>query len=934
MSDHATASPTASVPDLSGRSVWVIDTFSRIYQLFHALPEMTSPQGTPVAAVYGFTRDLLEIIEKKKPDYLFCALDAPGPTFRHERFEAYKANRAEMPADLVPQIPLVRRLLDVMGIPCLEMPGFEADDILATLASQVAGQGGDCVIATSDKDARQLLSERVRLLNLRTNTFMGPAELAADWGIRPDQVVDYLALVGDSADNVPGVPLIGPKIASELLQAHGSLDHLLAHPESVSGKKRQENLRTHAETARTGRSLIRLETAVPVEIPWDAGRLHSPEAEKFGAFLQELGFQSLVTRTRQTRQTEPATARPRRAEAPVQQGQRTMFDADAEGQDAAATSRLRQPATPIGMPKDDAAVAAAVELLRHGGPLAICVATEPADALLAPPAGLVLRSAATAVWIDRAMLSAAGPGSRALAELLADTAVPKLAHDIKRQIVKLGTVGLRIGGVSFDTMLAAYLLKAGERSYGLAAIAAGHRIAQGSDAVADASIERPTEAAQAAAACDLVAGLVPLLEEAMRTAGLTPLFVDVELPLAAVLAGIEFHGIRIDLGTLAGLSAAYSLRLATLEEEIHGLAGHPFSIASPLQVRTVLFDELRLPVVKRTKTGPSTDAEVLEQLAPLHPLPARLLEHRKYSKLKSTYVDALPLLVNPATGRIHASFNQTVTATGRLSSSEPNLQNIPVRTAEGQQIRAAFLPREDGWRFVAADYSQIELRVLAHLSGDARMRQAFASGEDIHTQTAAAVFGIPADAVTPEMRRTAKAVNFGIIYGQTAFGLAKALAIPQAEAAAFIAAYMQTFAGAAEYMDEILDGCRRDGFVTTILGRRRQILGVRDRAGRRTAAGLLALSLPEREAINTVVQGSAADLIKLAMLRVEERIRSAGMRSAVVLQIHDELVLEAPAEEVGAVSDLVRDEMQAAMQLEVPLEVSVRSGANWAECEK
>ena len=934
MSDPAADLPTAPVPDLTGRSVWVIDTFSRIYQLFHALPEMTSPQGTPVAAVYGFTRDLLEIIEKKKPDYLFCAIDTPGPTFRHEQFEAYKANRAEMPADLVPQIPLVRRLLDVMGIPCLEMPGFEADDILATLASQVAGQGGDCVIATSDKDARQLLSERVRLLNLRTNTFMGPAELAADWGIRPDQVVDYLALVGDSADNVPGVPLIGPKIASELLQAHGTLDHLLAHPESVSGKKRQENLRTHAETARTGRSLIRLETAVPVEIPWDAGRLHSPEADRLGAFLQELGFQSLVSKTRQTRQTEPAADRPRRAEAPARQGQRTMFEADAEGTDRSPMSRPRQSVVPIEMPTSDAAVATAVESLRQSGPLAICVATEAADALLAPPAGLALRSTAATVWIDHTLLSGTGPGSQALAALLADPAVPKQAHDIKRQIVKLRTIGLGIGGVGFDTMLAAYLLKAGDRSYGLASVGAGYRVAQGSDTVADASIERPTEAAHAAAACDLVAGLVPVLEEAMRTAGLMRLFVEVELPLAAVLAEIEFQGIRIDCGALAALSASYSLRLATLEEEIHGLAGHPFSIASPLQVRAVLFDELGLPVVKRTKTGPSTDAEVLEQLAPLHPLPARLLEHRKYSKLKSTYVDALPLLVNPETGRIHASFNQTVTATGRLSSSEPNLQNIPVRTAEGQQIRAAFLPREDGWRFVAADYSQIELRVLAHLSGDVRMRQAFASGEDIHTQTAAAVFGIPAEAVTAEMRRTAKAVNFGILYGQTAFGLAKALAIPQAEAAEFIAAYMQTFAGAATYMDEILDGCRRDGFVTTILGRRRQILGVRDRAGRRTAAGLLALSLPEREAINTVVQGSAADLIKLAMLRVDGRLKSAGMRSSLVLQIHDELVLETPAEEFGAVGDMVRDEMQAAMQLEVPLEVTVRSGANWAECEK
>ena len=393
-------------------------------------------------------------------------------------------------------------------------------------------------------------------------------------------------------------------------------------------------------------------------------------------------------------------------------------------------------------------------------------------------------------------------------------------------------------------------------------------------------------------------------------------------------------GVRIDCGVLAALSVDYATRLESLEREIHALAGHSFSIASPVQIRTVLFDELGLPVVKRTKTGPSTDAEVLEELAPLHPLPAKLLEHRRYAKLKSTYVDALPALVEPATGRIHTTFNQGVTATGRLSSSDPNLQNIPIRTAEGQQIRAAFLPREPGWRFVSADYSQIELRILAHLSGDEAMRRAFASGEDIHTRTAAAVFGVDPAAVTSEMRRTAKAVNFGILYGQSGFGLAKALGIPQAEAAAFIAAYFQSFAGAAAFMDDVLDRCRRDGHVTTILGRRRTIAGVRDRAGRRSAAGILALALPERTAINTVVQGSAADLIKLAMLRVASRLDAAGMQAAIVLQIHDELVLESPADEADAVSRLLLEEMQQAMPLDVPLEVSVHSGGTWAECEK
>jgi len=916
------AAATQAVPDLAGKSVWVIDTLSRAYQLFHALPEMSSPQGTPVAAVYGFTRDLLDIVEKKKADYLFCALDAPGPTFRHERFEAYKANRAEMPADLVPQIPLVRQLLEVMGIPCLEMPGYEADDVLATIARQVESHGGECVLATSDKDARQLLSERVRLLNLRTNAFMGPDELRAEWGIGPEQVVDYLTLVGDSADNVPGVPLIGPKIASELLQAHGSLDHVLDHPDVVAGKKRQENIRTYADAARASRELVRLDESVPVAVPWEQGRLHAPDADRLAGFLKDLGFQSLVTKARKS----GAPARP------ASPAQRTMFDLAAEPV-ATAEPAATLAVPPVTTVPDDAALAALIPRLRGAGPVAICAAAGAGSTLLAPPAGLALATADAVAWIAPEVLAGRDqPGKQLLAELLGDPAVPKIGHDLKRQTVSLRVAGCDLAGGTFDTLLAAYLLDAGERNHGLAEVARRHGIDVSPDD--DSDLERPADAARAAQACVIVRMLSERLAAALEANGLDKLFVDVELPLASVLAGMEFRGVRIDVGVLGALSKDYAARLAALEAEIHALAGHAFSIASPLQVRTVLFDELGLPVVKRTKTGPSTDAEVLEELAPLHPLPAKLLEHRKYSKLKSTYVDALPMLVEAATGRIHTTFNQTVTATGRLSSSDPNLQNIPIRTAEGQQIRAAFLPREPGWRFVAADYSQIELRILAHLSGDAAMRAAFASGTDIHTRTAAAVFGVAEAAVTSEMRRTAKAVNFGILYGQSAFGLAKALAIPQPAAAEFIAAYFRTFAGAAEFMDEILDRCRRDGHVTTMLGRRRAITGVRDRAGRRTAAGILALALPERTAINTVVQGSAADLIKLAMLRVARRLAEERLAAALVLQIHDELLLETPGGEAQAVRELLLAEMQGAMHLDVPLEVSVHEGSTWAECEK
>jgi DNA polymerase I len=912
---------TPTAHNLAGKTVFAVDLLSRAYQLFHALPEMTAPDGRPVSVVFGLTRDLLEVIEKKRPDYLFCGMDAAGPTFRHEKFEAYKANRAEMPADLVPQIPLVRRLLDVMGIPCLELAGYEADDVLATLATRTVAGGGECTIATSDKDARQLLGDRVRLLNLRTNAFLGAAELEAEWGIRPDQVVDFLALVGDSVDNVPGVPGIGPKIAGELLQRFDSLDGVLANVEQVSGTKRRENLAAHADTVRTGRELIQLDRNIPLEIPWEAGALRRPDPETLAAFLREMGFRSLLSKVQAT---GPRPARP--AAAPAA----TLFDMTGAG-DPPALGEAASEAAELVVPEDSPAAAELIARLRRLGPLALCVALPKPATAMTRPLGLALAGAGLVGWFSESLLA----GDAELQAVLADPAIAKQGHDLKRQDVALRTLGITLAGRAFDTLLAAYLLEAGERNLGLAETCRRHGLAAvvPGEAAAAAAIEAPAGPAEAAAHCEAVRALCRVLPAELSAAGLERLFHEVELPLAGILAAMEVRGVRIDTATLAALSVEYAQRLATLEAEVHALAGHPFSLASPLQVRLVLFDELGLPIVKRTKTGPSTDAEVLEELAEQHPLPAKLLEHRKYAKLKSTYVDTLPLLVDPGTGRIHTTFNQTVTATGRLSSSDPNLQNIPIRTAEGQQIRAAFVPGEPGWRFVAADYSQIELRVLAHLSGDAAMKQAFASGEDIHVRTAAAVHGIGPDEVTSAMRRTAKAVNFGILYGQSGFGLAKSLGIPQAEATAFIAAYLEAFAGAAAYMDEVLDRCRRDGHVTTILGRRRAITGVRERAKRRSAAGVFALTLPERTAVNTVVQGSAADLIKLAMLRVADRLAAESLRATLVLQIHDELVLEAPAEEVAAVAALLTGAMGAALELDVPLEVSVSSGGSWAECD-
>jgi DNA polymerase-1 len=926
----------ATAPDLSGRTVFAIDLLSRVYQLFHALPEMTAPDGTPVSVVFGLTRDLLDILEKRRPDYLLCATDAAGPTFRHAQYADYKAHRAEMPADLVSQIPLVRRLLEVLGIPCLELPGFEADDLLATLATRVAAAGGTCTIATADKDARQLLGDGVELYNLRTNAAFGPEELRAEWGIAPGQVVDFLSLVGDSVDNVPGVPGIGPKTATDLLQTYGTLDDLLARVDEIRQPKRRESLALHADTARAARELIRLDTAAPIAIPWEAAARHEPDAERLAELLREFGFRSLLSRVAgrgagggqgaaqpakgDGPQVAPSSARPRRPA--------LLFDVDA------VDERPPAAAAPDWVVADSTDRASElVALLRGQGPLTLVTTRLAGSMPRSRPSGVALAAGAACGWVaaDFAM------GHPALAGLLEDATLPKRTHDSKRQALALRGLGIRLGGVVFDSLLAAYLLEAGERNLGLVETARRHGLdvdAFVPEGVEVGMVDWPAEPAAAAVHVRLAEALCDRLPPLLVEAGLSRLADEVELPLAGVLAEMEWRGVRIDAERLGALAADYAARLAALEREIHALAGREFSIASPIQLRTILFDTLGLPVVKRTKTGPSTDAEVLEELAPLHPLPAKLLEHRRYAKLKSTYVDALPLLVDPATGRVHTSLNQTVTATGRLSSSDPNLQNIPVRSAEGQQIRAAFLPGEPGWRFVAADYSQIELRMLAHLSGDERMRAAFTAGEDIHTRTAALVQGVEPSAVTPAMRRAAKAVNFGILYGQSAFGLAKALGIPQAEAAAFIAAYFASFSGAAAFIDDVLDRCRRDGQVTTILGRRRAIRGVRERSARRTSAGVLSLSLPERTAVNTVVQGSAADLIKLAMLRVAGRLVDAGLEAALVLQIHDELLLEAPADEVGAVTDLVVGAMRTALPLEVPLEVSVHVGGTWAECEK
>jgi len=939
---------------LTGQTVWVIDGHSLIYQVFHALPEMSSPQGEPVGAVYGFARDVLGLLSGKRPDYLFCAFDMPGKTFRHERYEQYKANRADMPEDLVPQILAIQRLLRALRVPALGVEGYEADDLLATVARLVEERGGECTLVTSDKDCRQLLSDRVRLFNMRKDQRFDCAALREDWGIAPEQVVDFQALVGDSTDNVPGVPLVGPKAARELLERFGTLDAVLAHAGEVKQKKRRENLIAFREQALLSRELVRLDAHVPVPIDWQGGRFGPIDRAAARELFQAWGFRG-ISQMLDALPAEPAPLPAGQAgTAEGAEAAEAAEGAEAAGKPArytaAAEPKYRTVATPEAFDRFLA------ELKRQKR---ISLDTE---------TRLIAGAETTAVWPRWAeivgysfawrdgeawYLPVRAPEGEphldpvetleALRPALEDPAVGKIGQNLKYDMIVLRTAGVALAGLEFDTMLADYLLEAGRRGHGLDDLAQrylDHTTTKISELIGTGKKQKrmdqvPLDEITRYAAEDalLPLRLRPILEKRLAEAGLMELYTTLELPLVEVLAELEYQGIKVDVDRLAELSRRFGERLEAVRQQIFDLAGHELNIASPKQLQEVLFDELGLPVVKRTKTGPSTDAEVLEELARVHPLPAKIVEYRQYAKLQSTYVDALPAMVHPVTGRVHTALNQVVTATGRLSSSDPNLQNIPVRTDEGREIRSAFIPGEPGWQLMAADYSQIELRVLAHFSGDERLRDAFARDEDIHARVAGEVNGVPLEDVTPAMRRQAKAVNFGVIYGQGPAGLARSLGISQEEAARFIDQYFRRYPGIEGFLGRVLAECYKNGHVTTILGRRRAIQGVRH-PDDRAAKSARSRNLAERTAVNTVVQGSAADLIKLAMLRIHRRLRDEGSPARMLLQIHDELVFEVPAEQLSGLGRLVCEEMVGAGRLEVPLKVDVKAGPNWAETEK
>lgn len=940
--------------------LYLIDVYSLVFQVFHAIPEMTSPHGLPTNAVFGFTRDILNILRQKGPTHLICASDPSGPGEREGLYPQYKANRSATPEELRPQFPLITQTIEAFGIPVLEVPGWEADDVIATVVAAAEKRDMEVCIVTNDKDVRQLLSPRVKIYHVRKDQFLDEAGLLADWGVRPDQVIDFQALVGDSVDNVPGVPLVGPKKASALLAQFQTLEGVLAHADEAPGAKLRENLKAFADQARLSRDLVRLRRDLPVPIDWEAARVGHWNPERLQQLFRELGFRRFGDEVRALGGPTASLAIARPADKPSS-GQRAgdLFAgfADSDEADLVLASSGRNessdvPAAPS-VPERSAKrpleytiidtpdkLAGLVAQLKERREFCLDLETTSIDPVRADIVGWAIS------WEPHRgyYIAVRGPAGQttldpdtvvsALRPILEHPAVEVSNQNIKYDMLVLRRAGITLRGIGFDPMVGSYLLEAGARSHSLDELARrylGHEMIPISDLIGKGLFQKRMDevdvcrvAEYAVEDAEVAWELAGLIGTQLRQQGLWDLYWKLERPLIEVLVEMQANGIRVDAAQLREQSQGVEQRLNVIKRDIYELAGREFNIDSPKQLQQILFVELKLPVIRKTKTGASTDQEVLEQLALQHPLPSLLLTHRVLTKLKGTYLDALPEMINPETGKIHTSFNQVVAATGRLSSSEPNLQNIPVRTEEGRRVRQAFIPSQPDWRLLCADYSQIELRMLAYFSGDSALCAAFAQGGDIHTAVAADVYGVSPEAVDGEQRRVAKAVNFGVIYGQSPFGLAAALGISQSDAAKFIDEYFARYAGVDRYLERLLDECARTGYATTILGRRRAIQGIRPQPQPNRQR-----NMPERTAINTVIQGSAADLIKQAMLKVFDRMRREKHPGKILLQIHDELVLEAPAERIDDLGDLVREEMESALSLSVPLKVDLSAGEDW-----
>jgi len=913
MTEAAAGTSAATRPHLVLPHLVLIDGSGFIFRAFHALPPMTRPDGTPVNAVLGFTNMLARFLREHTGSHLAVIFDAGRQTFRNRLYPPYKAQRPETPPELVPQFALVREAAEAFGVPAIEAADWEADDLIAAYARAAATAGGDVTIVSSDKDLMQLIGGRIKMLDPIRQKPIGPAEVVAKFGVAPEKLIDLQALMGDSVDNVPGVPGIGPKTAAQLIGEYGSLEAVLAAAPGMKPSKRQEALVTHAEAARLSRALVTLRDDAPLPLPLEALALKPPDTARLAAWLARQDFRSVLQRLG----LEAPAATP----APV-------------ADDAAP------PFGPYACVTDAAALAAWIAAAREVGLLALDTETDGLDAQRAQLIGFSLATApGHACYVP---LRHGGEGPRitleharaALDPLLGDPSVLKIFQNAKFDLAILAGAGFSAITPLDDTMLISYAQAAGAHGHGmdeLSLLHLGHRPisydeATGTGRTRQAFAAVPLDRATAYAAedADVTLRLWHKLRPALRENHALALYEQVDRRLIKVLLAMETAGVKVDAAELSRISEEFAQRMAVMERDIHALVGHAFNLGSPKQLGAVLFDEMKLPGGKRMKTGAwGTDAAVLQTLAEEgHELPARILEWRQLAKLKSTYTDALVTQINPQTNRVHTSFAMAATSTGRLSSTDPNLQNIPVRTEEGGRIRRAFIA-EAGHVLVSADYSQIELRLLAHVADIAALKKSFAEGEDIHARTASEVFGVPLAGMDPLTRRRAKAINFGIIYGISAFGLARQLGISPQEARVYIAAYFARYPEIQAYMERMKDQARTRGYVLTPFGRRCYVPGIAERNAARRAYA-------ERQAINAPLQGGAADIIKRAMVRLPEALAGAGLAARLLLQVHDELLFEAPRHEGEATARLARDVMQEAASLSVPLVVETGIGENWA----
>ena len=854
---------------------FILDGPGFLFRAYHAIPFLSTSRGVPSHAVFGMSTMLWKLLREDTPDYFAVAWDPPGPTFREEKFAAYKETRAPTPDDLRTQIPYVKTLFEALRLPVLEVPGFEADDVLGTVVERTRDLPIELVLVTSDKDMLQLVSPRVRVFSTTgrggDRVIFDEAAVKAKWGVEPAQIPDILALMGDSIDNIPGVPGVGEKTAAKLIGQFGGVERLYENLSLVPGKLR-ETLAANRKQALLSRELATVSTRVPIEVDLETFRRREPDWDRLRALWTELEFHSLLRQV-------PALPVAEVAGGDVA----TLADAAALGRYLAqipAGEPVAVESVGDGGPPDPVITAVGLYHPSPGSARFVCAGPDVTESVDARGRGLV-----------------AALGGRTL-----------IGHDVKA----LAEWWLARGGTAppvEDTAVVAYLLNPARTNYKLEEVCA-ELLGEGP------GIARPGTRGK------WIWDLWAMAPRALAEVGLKSLYEDVERPLIGVLAEMERHGIRVDQARLGEFSRELEVHLERTTKEIFGLAGEEFNIGSPKQLAYILFEKLKLPVVKRTKTGYSTDADVLEQLALGHELPARIIEHRTLAKLKSTYADALPTLVNPTTGRIHTSFNQLVAATGRLSSSNPNAQNIPVRTELGRRIRAAFVP-EPGWRFLAADYSQIELRILAHVSGEESLIEAFRRGEDIHARTASEVFGVALDAVTSEQRDIAKTTNFSVIYGVTAFGLSRGLDISPKQAQEFLDRFFARHPKVKAYLARTVKEGRERGFVSTLLGRRRYLPELR--SGNPNLRGF-----GERMATNAPIQGTAADLVKIAMVRMAAELRAHRLETRMLLQVHDELLFEVPTGEVERLQALATGVMESAVSLDVPLRVDVKVGDDWA----